>query len=83
MKLGIIGCGSISDAYFSGAILAKNISIIACSDINNDTAIKKAEMYGIEALNISELLSNNDVGLTEEIDWFQVAVISLGSINNN
>tara|TARA_B100001123_G_C15321126_1_gene1027934 strand:- start:2130 stop:3212 length:1083 start_codon:yes stop_codon:yes gene_type:complete len=63
MKLGIIGCGNISDAYFSGSISAKNISIIACSDINNDTAIKKAEMYDIEALNISELLSNNEIEL--------------------
>ena len=43
MKVGIIGCGYISDTYFQSQNLYNNITIIACADIINEAAEKSAK----------------------------------------
>ena len=43
MKVGIIGCGNISETYFNCQKIFNNIEIIACADLNNEFAIKSAE----------------------------------------
>ena len=37
LKVGIIGCGMISDAYFNGAKLFRAIEIIGCADVFTST----------------------------------------------
>ena len=48
MKVGVVGCGVISDIYLSNAAKFKGYDVISVSDINNDRAVAQAEKYGIE-----------------------------------
>tara|TARA_B100000029_G_scaffold394174_1_gene391618 strand:+ start:248 stop:1375 length:1128 start_codon:yes stop_codon:yes gene_type:complete len=63
MRVGIIGCGNISETYFESQILFNNFNIIACSDINFEVAKKSAEKYNIKALSVEEILSSQEVDL--------------------
>ena len=38
MRVGIIGCGNISETYFECQNLFNNFTIVACADINIEAA---------------------------------------------
>ena len=42
-KVGIIGCGMISDAYFNAAKRFRNIEVVACADLISARAAEKAQ----------------------------------------
>ena len=63
MKVGIIGCGNISETYFNCQKIFNNFEIIACADLNNEFAIKSAEQFNVKALSVDDILSNKDIGL--------------------
>ena len=63
MKVGIIGCGNISETYFNCQKIFNNFEIIACADLNNEFAIKSAEQYNVKALSVDDILSNKEIGL--------------------
>ena len=42
MKVGIIGCGNISQAYFNGCGVFPILKVVSCADINMDAANAKA-----------------------------------------
>ncbi len=60
-KIGVIGCGHISDAYFKASEIFDNIEVIACADINMEAAKAKAEEYKIKALTVDELLADPEI----------------------
>ena len=60
-KVGLIGCGHISETYFRGHDYFNNFQIIKCADINIENAKKCAETYGIEACAVDELLNDSEV----------------------
>jgi predicted dehydrogenase len=60
-KIGVIGCGQISDAYFKAAKTFDNIEVTACADINMAAAQSKAEEYAIKALSVDELLADPEI----------------------
>ena len=62
-KLGIIGCGTISSAYFKAAQLFPVLRVVACADLNRDAAERAAEMWGVEALSVAELLARPDIDI--------------------
>ena len=41
MKIGVIGCGMISDWYFKAARRFKQMNIICCGDLREESAIKE------------------------------------------
>lgn len=61
--VGLIGCGNISDAYLKAAAQFPIIEIVGCADINPKAAEVKAELYGIEAMDIDSLLSDARVDI--------------------
>ena len=63
MKVGIIGCGNISETYFNCQKIFNNFEIIACADLNNDFATKSAEQFNVKALSVDDILSNKEIGL--------------------
>lgn len=63
MNLGIIGCGVISDAYFSGAARSDLIKVKACADLRHEAAQAKAAQYGIDAVSVEALLADPDIEL--------------------
>jgi predicted dehydrogenase len=62
-KIGIIGCGNISQAYFNGAKAFSMIEIKACADLNMDTASRKAEQNAILAFTVPELLADPEIDI--------------------
>lgn len=61
MKIGVIGCGNISDTYFRNGPLLADIEYVACADLRPESAAEKAARYGIEALDIEALLGRADI----------------------
>ena len=60
-KVGLIGCGHISETYFRAEKYFNNIKIVKCADINFDNAKKCAKNYKIKAVTVKELLQDKEV----------------------
>ncbi|AHG01646.1 oxidoreductase (plasmid) [Halostagnicola larsenii XH-48] len=58
VNVGIVGCGTICDAYLSNATQFDQYRITTCADIDRDRAESKAAEYGIEAVEVPELLDD-------------------------
>ena len=80
-KVGLIGCGHISETYFRAEKYFNNIKIIKCADINHRNALKCAKTYKIKALSVRELLNDQEVeiilNLTIPKAHYQIAKQSL------
>lgn len=63
MKIGIIGCGTISGAYFEGARRTEILEIKGCADINLDAAKTQAEKYNCTAYSVEDLLADSEIEL--------------------
>jgi len=55
--IGIIGCGNISSAYFKGCQLYDGVEVVACADIDPAAAERRAEEYGVRAMDVDALLA--------------------------
>ncbi len=62
-KLGIIGCGTISGAYFKAAGLFPVLELVACADLNREAAERAAETWEVEALSVEGLLARPDIDI--------------------
>ena len=63
MRVGIIGCGNISETYFNCQNIYNNFNVIACADIETDAAKKSAEKFNVKAQSVEDLLSNSEIDL--------------------
>lgn len=61
IKVGIIGCGAISNAYLNAAKTFEVIDIVAGADINMDVAKAKAEEHNIKAVPVDEILADPEI----------------------
>lgn len=61
VKVGVIGCGVISDAYFTGAKQFPVLEIVACADVIWEAASRKADDYKIVALSVDDLLADQSI----------------------
>ena len=61
MKIGIIGCGNISRAYFGGARNTDVLEIKSCADLQMEAAQQCAEQFGCQAVTVNQLLSDPDL----------------------
>jgi predicted dehydrogenase len=61
MRVGIIGCGNISDIYVRNAKLFRDIEIVACADVNPAAAQRLANKYSLRATNVRDLLAADDI----------------------
>jgi len=63
-KIGIIGCGNISRAYFQGCGFFPNLEIVACADLNVALAQEKAAEWNIpRGCSVDELLADPEIEL--------------------
>ena len=80
-KVGLIGCGHISETYFRAEKYFNNIKIVKCADINHSNALKCAKTYKIKALSVRELLKDQEIeiilNLTIPKAHYQIAKQSL------
>ena len=80
-KVGLIGCGHISETYFRAQEYFNNIRIVKCADKNMDAAKKCAIHYNIEAVTVDELLKDKEIeiilNLTIPGAHYQVSKLAL------
>ena len=62
-KIGIIGCGMISDTYFAAAKRFAMFEVAACADLKQELAKTKGETYGVKAVTVDELLADPAIEL--------------------
>lgn len=61
-KVGVIGCGNISNAYFGGCKKFSILELAACADLDVERARAKAAEHGIpKACTAKELLADPDI----------------------
>ncbi|CAG7649040.1 Gfo/Idh/MocA family protein [Paenibacillus allorhizosphaerae] len=64
IKVGIVGCGKISGAYFKNLKTYAAVEVAACSDLDLARAAASAEEYGIpKACSVAELLADPAIDL--------------------
>ena len=61
MRVGIIGCGNISDVYVRNAKLFKDIEIVACSDLIRPAAERLAQKHFLREMEVGALLAADDI----------------------
>jgi predicted dehydrogenase len=67
-KVGIIGCGNISGAYFEAGNTFDVLDIVACADIIHDRADAKATEYHIpKAYSVEELLADPEIEIVANL----------------
>ncbi len=59
--IGVIGCGSISDAYLGGAARSRLVRVKSVADIRTEAAKAKANEHAVEAAPIDTLLADPDI----------------------
>jgi predicted dehydrogenase len=62
-KIGIIGCGNISDTYLKSCPTFDALEVTACSDIVMERARAKGDKYDIRPLPVEALLNDPDVDI--------------------
>jgi predicted dehydrogenase len=63
LKVGVIGCGNISAAYFRLSPLFRGIEMRACADINMDAAKARAKEFSLRAETVDDLLAAKDIDI--------------------
>jgi predicted dehydrogenase len=64
MRVGVIGCGTVSEAYMRNMTASSSLRVVACSDLVMERAERRAAEFGVErALTRERLLADPDVDL--------------------
>ena len=58
VKIALIGCGNISEAYFAGCKRYDILDLVACADIDLARAREKAAKHGVRGCTVDELLAD-------------------------
>lgn len=61
IKVGLIGCGAVSDMYFKGCAPYDNIQFVACASLDQAQTEAKAKAQGIRASSVEELLADPEI----------------------
>jgi predicted dehydrogenase len=62
VRVGVIGCGAISGAYFGGARDFPILSVVACADMDRAAALRKAAEFGVPRVcSVDDLLRDDTV----------------------
>ena len=62
VKVGIVGCGNISEIYFKNFKSVFTITeVVACADILSKKANEKALEFGYKAMSIEEIMKDENI----------------------
>ncbi len=82
MKVGVIGCGNISRAYFNAGKNFKFMEYACCADLNMEAAKTLAEEYDSKAVTVDELLSDKSIDAVLNLTNPQAHVeVNLAALN--
>ena len=72
VKVGIIGCGNISDVYMKNLRCFPWVSLEACADLISERAREKALAHGIpRVMTVEEMLIEPTIALIINLTWPQ------------
>ncbi len=60
-RVGLIGCGDISDEYVRNAVAFDEFEIVACADLDSERARAAGVRWGVESVEVDALLDRSDV----------------------
>ncbi len=60
LRVGIVGCGSISLQYLHNAPLFGGVDIRACADINQTVAVQRAKQFNVKVMDVDDLIDSPD-----------------------
>jgi len=81
MRIGLVGCGNISEIYLTNAQLFEDIEFVAVSSRNVESAKRTGERYGLEVRSIDRLITSDDIDIVLNLTTPGVhAAISLAAI---
>ncbi len=63
LRVGIVGCGSISLQYLHNAPLFGGVDIRACADINQTVAVQRAKQFNVKVMDVDDLIDSPDIDL--------------------
>ncbi len=64
MKVGVVGCGSISDIYLENMIhVFDNLEVVACCAAHPENARRKAAQYGIRGCTYEQILEDPSIDM--------------------
>ncbi|WP_100404919.1 Gfo/Idh/MocA family protein [Bacillus solitudinis] len=63
LKVGIVGCGNISNIYLKNSYRFPEFDIIACADLNIEKAQATAVEFNIKHLSVDELMASPDIDI--------------------
>ena len=82
MKIGIIGCGNISQQYLKNAPRFSHIELVACADIIEAAAAARAAEFGLRSVSVDALIQDPEIGLIINLTVPAVhAAVSLRILN--
>ena len=65
MRIGVVGCGEISDIYISNMMNRfSNLEVVACCAKHFESAQRKAKQYGLIATTFEDMLEMPDIDMT-------------------
>jgi predicted dehydrogenase len=80
-KVGIIGCGMISDTYFNAAKTFNILEVVACADSLPERAEAKSKLYGVPNMTNKEMLAKPEIeivlNLTPPKQHLEIALATL------
>lgn len=82
VKVGIIGCGNISPAYFRGCAAFPILEVVACADVDMERARARAAEFNVpKVYTVDELLADPDIQIVVNLTTPQShAPVSLAAI---
>ena len=63
VKLGIVGCGNISDAYLRGGARSRLVAVKAVADLVPEAAASKAQEYDVAAVSFERMLEDPEIAI--------------------
>lgn len=63
LRVGVLGCGNISDAYLTRSAEFDALEVVACADLDRGRAEAQAGRYGVRAMAPDDLLADPGVDL--------------------
>ncbi|MGO8672121.1 MAG: Gfo/Idh/MocA family protein [Capsulimonadaceae bacterium] len=84
MRVGVVGCGVISDIYLASPARFRALKIVACADLDPSRAHDRAQKYNVpRVLTVEQLLADPDIdavlNLTVPSAHFSVSLSALES----
>lgn len=60
-RIGLVGCGNISDIYLTNLPTFRDTAVTAVSDLRREAAEAQGAKYGVPAMSVDDLLASPDV----------------------